>query len=166
MQGVCHPVRPPLTESVRACLCTPVTAPLSLTLPACLHTTLSACVICFQGREGAAGQALRQAQRCGLSSPELLVGLGDAFTSLGRYDSAADCLARAAAAGDDVKVRMCMRSWANHMICLGYHVRSVPCCMLQPLAVARECLTCLQLADIPVWAVTTRAVAWPGVCGV
>jgi hypothetical protein len=92
------------------------------------------------------------------------VGLGDAFTSLGRYDSAADCLARAAAARDDVKVRMCMQLWANHMICLGYHVCGVPCCMMQPLAVARECSTCVQLADIPVRAVMTRAVAWPGVC--
>jgi hypothetical protein len=60
----------------------------------------------LQGREGEAGQALRQAQRSGLDSPRLWVELGDYFTQLGRLASAADCLARAAAAKDGVKVSM------------------------------------------------------------
>lgn len=61
----------------------------------------------LQGREGEAGRALQQAQRFRLSSPALWAALGDTYTQLGRFDSAADCLARAAAAEDGVQVWMC-----------------------------------------------------------
>lgn len=57
-----------------------------------------------QGREGEASQALKQAQRFGLSDAGLLEQLGDRYTELGRFDSGADCLARSAAALDGVKV--------------------------------------------------------------
>jgi hypothetical protein len=60
--------------------------------------------MCCQGREGEAGQALKQAQRCKLDSADLLAELGDKYTELGRFNSAADCLARAVAARDGVKV--------------------------------------------------------------
>lgn len=64
------------------------------------------CVLWLQGREGEASQALKQAQRCKLDNPDLLSELGDKYTELGRFDSAADCLARAVAAQDGVKVGM------------------------------------------------------------
>jgi len=56
------------------------------------------------GREGDAGQALKQAQRCGLACPDLLTELADAYTERGRFERAADCLARAAGVRDNVKV--------------------------------------------------------------
>jgi Flp pilus assembly protein TadD len=61
-------------------------------------------IMCCQGREGEAGQALKQAQRCKLDSADLLEELGCKYMELGRLDSATDCLARAVAARDGVKV--------------------------------------------------------------
>jgi thioredoxin-like negative regulator of GroEL len=59
-----------------------------------------------QQAEGTAAHALRQATALGLSDADLLTSLADQYAALGRFQSAADLLARAAAVHDSVEVRV------------------------------------------------------------